>query len=299
MPNEHSYENDSTGLIIYGIWSCYRALGERDLIREFLPLIEYCGDWICNNAAGFFGLVKSCAGISEVFGPHLGQKCEQMVWTSAISAYGIDKAACMLEAVGDLEKAGKYRQCCSDLKGAILTHCVKNGVLYRSRESTRLDASVLNFLFGDLKVFDDRELLKETVAACEKRLVDPVLGGVWRYEEAITEEGDLRPWLFYTFLLGEACLAQGRMADGWHYFGTTLNYSTFCGLFPELMYTYDLPRGIGMPSFLQCGFIRAMLAHADLEKRSASRPLHLDYMKFENVLVWGERFDVGGLRVNG
>jgi hypothetical protein len=189
MPNEHSYENDSTGLIIYGIWSCYRALGERDLIREFLPLIEYCGDWICNNAAGFFGLVKSCAGISEVFGPHLGQKCEQMVWTSAISAYGIDKAACMLEAVGDLEKAGKYRQCCSDLKGAILTHCVKNGVLYRSRESARLDASVLNFLFGDLKVFDDRELLKETVAACEKRLVDPVLGGVWRYEEAITEEG--------------------------------------------------------------------------------------------------------------
>lgn len=294
MPNEHSYENDSTGLILYGIWSCYRALGEKNLIREFLTFIEQCSDWICNNITGFTGLVKPCAGISEVFGPHLGQKCEQMAWTSAISAYGLEKATIMLEELGHAEKAGKYHRCCSKLKEAIINHAVKNGILCRSVESGHLDASVLNFLFGDLEVFRDRQLLEGTVTACKERLVDPVLGGVWRYEESITEEGDLRPWLFYTFLLGEACLALGRMADAWRYFTTALNYSTFCGLFPELMYTYDLPRGIGMASFSQCAFVRAMLAHADLEKRTLRRPPHLDYMRFNNVLLLGDRFDISG-----
>jgi hypothetical protein len=295
MPHEHSYENDSTGLILYGIWSCYRALGEAGIIREYLSLIEHCADWICSNLTGSSGLVKSCAGISEVFGPHLGQRCEQMVWTSAVSAYGLEKAAAMLEVLGaDGEKVRKYRRRGLELQEAVLTHGVKDGVLCRSRESSRLDTSVLNFLFGDLMTISDPQLLENTVKACTERLVDPILGGVWRYEESITEEGDLRPWLFYTFLMGEAHLALGQKADAWRYFTTALGYSTYCGLFPELMYTRDMPRGIGMASFSQCGFIRAMLAHMDPGERTVSVPEHLAFMKFENVLADGGRFDVSG-----
>lgn len=286
MPSEHSYENDSTGLLLYGIWRCYQATGDAGLIKEFQGLIFHCADWICRNLDET-GMVKPCAGISEAFGPHLGRKFEHMVWTSGISAYGLGKAAEMAQALGHPKKAAAYRQVMTKLMEASYRCGVRQGILCRSRESDGLDASTLHFLTGELALWQDPELLRATVKAFEERLVDPFLGGVWRYEEVITEEGDLRPWLFYTFLLAQAYVESGEPDTGWRHLRTALDFRSYCGLFPELMYTRDLPRGVGMPSFSQCGFLRTMLGHADMERESLRLPSHLRWMRFSNLPVHG------------
>lgn len=261
LPNEHAFENDTTGLILYGIWQVWTLAKDPSILHDMWPIINQSAEWILKNR-DTSGLINPDAGIWETFGPHLGEKFEHMTWTSAISAYGLFRAADMAVAMKDNEKANRFRQGASELMQAIKKHNVQNGIVTRSMESKLLDASVTLF-FSEFPIFP-KEWLEPTLNAIKQRLVDPFIGGIWRHESLTTEEGDLKPWTGPTFWLGEAFLANNDVKQAWKYFNHNYKNSSFCGLLPELLYSKGRPRGIAMPSYSQSGVIRSLLLNKNM-----------------------------------
>lgn len=258
LPNEHAFENDTTGLILYGIWQVWSLVREDTIIRDLWPIINQSAEWILKNR-DLSGLIFPDAGIWETFGPHLGETFEHMTWTSGISAFGLLRAAEMADVIFENEKANRFRQGSSELIQAISRHNVHNGIVTRSMETKLLDASVTLF-FSEFPIFP-KEWLKPTLKAIQQRLEDPFIGGIWRHESLTTEEGDLKPWTGPTFWLGEAFLVNNDVNQAWKYFNHNYNNSAFCGLLPELLYSKGRPRGIGMPSYSQSGVIRSLLLY--------------------------------------
>ena len=256
FPNEHALENDTMGLLLYCIWNIWSLTQNQQILSDSWDVAEYCTDWIMKNIDET-GLVREDAGIWETFGPHLNEPFEHMTWTSAISSYGISKAAIMAQSLGHAEKTRLYDETSKKLIDSIATNNVKNNVVYRSLEKKLMDSSVLLF-FTEFDLFP-REWLKPTIQQVIKRLEDPFLGGIWRHESLVTEEGDMRPWTGPTFWLGEALLADLNPPLAWHYFNHNYENSSYCGLLPELLYSKGLPRGIAMPSYSQSGVIRSIL----------------------------------------
>jgi GH15 family glucan-1,4-alpha-glucosidase len=261
LPNEHAFENDTTGLILYGIWQVWSLVKDPTIIHDLWPIISQSTEWILKNRDSS-GLIFPDAGIWETFGPHLGEKFEHMTWTSAISAFGLIRAAEMAEAIFENEKAYRFKLGASELIQAISKHNVHNGIVTRSLETKRLDASVTLF-FSEFPIFP-KDWLKPTLKAIQQRLEDPFIGGIWRHESLTTEEGDLKPWTGPTFWLGEAFLVNNDINQAWKYFNHNYNNSAFCGLLPELLYSKGRPRGIGMPSYSQSGVIRSLLLYKSL-----------------------------------
>lgn len=261
LPNEHSFENDTTGIILYGIWQVWSMVKDHTIIHDLWPIIRQSAEWILKNRDSS-GLILPDAGIWETFGPHLGEKFEHMTWTSAISAFGLIRAAELAEAILEYEKASQFRQGASELILAISKHNVHNGIVTRSMETKLLDASVTLF-FSEFPIFP-KEWLKSTLKAIQQRLEDPFIGGIWRHESLTTEEGDLKPWTGPTFWLGEAFLVNHDINQAWKYFNHNYSNSAFCGLLPELLYSKGRPRGIGMPSYSQSGVIRSLLLYKNL-----------------------------------
>lgn len=256
IPNEHAYENDTTGLILYGIWNLWNLTKDNNIINNLWSVIEHSANWIMTNRDET-GLIKKDAGIWETFGPHLNEEFEHMTWTSAISAYGLLKASLMAHYKNMKAQAESYEKGASDIVKAIEKNNVKNNIVFRSKESLLLDSSVLLF-FTEFPIFPTK-WLNPTVKAVNKRLKDPFLGGLWRHESLTTEEGDLLPWTGPTFWMGEALLTADNPNLAWYYFNHNYTNSTFCGLLPELMYSKDRARGIAMPSYSQSGVIRSIL----------------------------------------
>lgn len=261
FPNEHAFENDTTGLILYGIWQVWSLVKDQKILRDLRQIINESADWILKNRDDT-GLILPDAGIWETFGPHLGEAFEHMTWTSAISSYGLMRAAEMMEALGENEEAAHFRQGAYELLQAIHHHNVHDGIVVRSQETKLLDASVALF-FSEFPIFP-REWLAPTVKAIQQRLEDPFIGGIWRHESLTTEEGDLKPWTGPTFWLGEAFLVQNEVDEAWKYFNHNYRNSSFCGLLPELWYNKGRARGIAMPSYSQSGVIRSILLHQNL-----------------------------------
>lgn len=264
VPNEHAFENDTTGLLLYGIWQIWHLTKDDNIINDFWPIIEHSSNWIINNRDES-GLVKADAGIWETFGPHLGEPFENMTWTSGISAYGLLKASVISLYKEDIFRAENYKKAAFEIINAIKKYNVKNNVVVRSKQTLLLDSSVLLF-FTEFPIFPC-QWLDDTVEEINKRLKDPYLGGVWRHESLTTEEGDLRPWTGPTFWMGEALLAANKEELANQYFSHNYNNSSFCGLLPELMYSLDRPRGIAMPSYSQSGVIRSILYELGLFHR--------------------------------
>lgn len=256
IPNEHAYENDTTGLVLYGIWHVWNLSRDDNIINDLWGIIEHCANWITNNRDET-GLIKKDAGIWETFGPHLGEKFEHMTWTSAISSYGLLKASLISNYKNKKAQAENYKKVSMELLQAIEKNNVKNDVVVRSKESLLLDSSVLLF-FTEFPIFPIQWLVP-TIDAISKRLKDPFLGGIWRHESLTTEEGDLLPWTGPTFWMGEALIRAGKLDLAWDYFNHNYENSAFCGLLPELMYCKDRPRGIAMPSYSQSGVLRSLL----------------------------------------
>ncbi|MDP4146613.1 MAG: hypothetical protein Q8936_19415 [Bacillota bacterium] len=263
VPNEHTYENDTTGLVLYGIWTVWNLTRDDNIINNLWPVIEHSANWIIANRDET-GLIKKDAGIWETFGPHLGEKFEHMTWTSAISAYGLLKASLIAQYKTRTTQGENYEKASLELLEAIKINNVRNSIVCRSKESALLDSSVLLF-FTEFPIFPNSWLIP-TVEAVNKRLKDPFLGGIWRHESLTTEEGDLLPWIGSTFWMGEALLAAGRPKLAWDYFNHNYANSAFCNLLPELMYSKDRPRGIAMPSYSQSGVIRSILYSLDRKK---------------------------------
>lgn len=261
LPNEHAFENDTTGLILYGIWQVWSSVKDPRIIHDMWPIISQSTEWILTNR-DTSGLIFPDAGIWETFGPHLGETFEHMTWTSAISAFGLLCAAELADAIYENEKANRFRQGASELIEAIYKHNVHNGVVTRSMETKLLDASVTLF-FSEFPIFS-KAWLKPTLNAIQQRLEDPFIGGIWRHESLTTEEGDLKPWTGPTFWLGEAFLIDNDPNQAWKYFSHIYNNSAFCGLLPELLYSKGRPRGIAMPSYSQSGVIRSLLLYKNL-----------------------------------
>lgn len=256
VPNEHAYENDTTGLLLYGIWNIWNITKDDNIINNLWPIIEHSADWIINNRDDS-GLIKKDAGIWETFGPHLDESFEHMTWTSAISAYGLTKAAVIAHHKGNRAQGEAYEKGATELLIAIAENNVENNIVHRSKEVRLLDASVLLF-FTEFPIFP-MAWLGPTVEEINKRLRDPFLGGIWRHESLTTEEGDMLPWTGPTFWMGEALLKAGNLKLAWDYFNHNYCNSTFCGLLPELMYSKGKVRGIAMPSYSQSGVIRSIL----------------------------------------
>lgn len=256
VPNEHAYESDTTGLVLYGIWSIWKITKDDNIINNLWPIIEHSADWIMNNRDET-GLIKEDAGIWETFGPHLDESFEHMTWTSAISAWGLSKASVIAYYINNKIKGESYKKGAIELLKAIEKNNVENNVVYRSKEERLLDSSVLLF-FTEFLIFP-MKWLNNTVEEIDERLKDPFLGGIWRHESLTTEEGDMLPWSGPTFWMGEALLAADRPNLAWDYFNHNYCNSTFCGLLPELMYSKGKLRGIAMPSYSQSGVIRSIL----------------------------------------
>jgi hypothetical protein len=259
-PQEHTFENDTTGLLIAGIWCCYEASGDEAVLREFWPLVTYCAEWILGNR-GPEGFVHPCAGIWETFGPHLERSHETMAWTTGISAWGLRKAGEAARCLGRPAPEAWEEAAAAMVAG--LRALAGPGPLPRSRETHQLDSAVLAFWTWFPLFEPDDPLVDRTMAAVQERLVDPALGGLWRHEDLTTEWGDMRPWIGPTWWLGEAHLRRGEPARAWDAFGWCLAHRSHCGLFPEMMYAHDIPRGVAMPSYSQGGFVVAMLRHRD------------------------------------
>lgn len=256
VPNEHSYKNDTTGLILYGIWNVWNLSKDDNIINNLWPIIEHSADWIINNRDET-GLISRDAGIWETFGPHLGEKFEHMTWTSAISSYGLLKASLIAHYKDKKIESERYKKASIEILEAIAKNNVKNNIVLRSNESLLLDSSVLLF-FTEFPIFPD-SWLNPTVEAINKRLKDPFLGGIWRHESLTTEEGDLLPWTGPTFWMGEALIRTNKLELALNYFRHNYKNSAFCGLLPELMYSKNMARGISMPSYSQSGVIRSIL----------------------------------------
>lgn len=267
LPNEHAFENDTTGLILYGIWQVWSLVKDQTIIHDMWPIISQSTEWILKNRDSS-GLILPDAGIWETFGPHLGERFEHMTWTSAISAFGLIRAAEMAEAIYENEKANQFRQGANELIQAIYKHNVHKGIVTRSMESKLLDASVTLF-FSEFPIFP-KKWLEPTLKAIQQRLEDPFIGGIWRHESLTTEEGDLKPWTGPTFWLGEAFLVNNDVNQAWKYFNHNYTNSSFCGLMPELLYSRGRPRGIAMPSYSQSGVIRSLLLYKNLFGRDQS-----------------------------
>lgn len=265
VPNEHAYENDTTGLVLYGIWNIWNITKDDNIINNLWPIIEHSADWIIDNRDET-GLIKKDAGIWETFGPHLDESFEHMTWTSAISAYGLIKASLIAHYKGNRTKGEVYEKVAIELLSAIAENNVENNIVYRSKEKRLLDSSVLLF-FTEFPIFP-MAWLDPTVEEINKRLKDPFLGGIWRHESLTTEEGDMLPWTGPTFWMGEALFAAGRLNLAWDYFNHNYCNSAFCGLLPELMYSKGKVRGISMPSYSQSGVIRSILYSLGLFHRN-------------------------------
>lgn len=265
IPNEHAYENDTTGLVLYGIWNVWNITKDDNIINNLWTIIENSANWIIKNRDET-GLIKKDAGIWETFGPHLGEEFEHMTWTSAISAYGLLKASLMAHYKGRKFQSESYNKGAMDILDSIRKNNVQNNIVFRSKESRLLDSSVLLF-FTEFPAFPN-EWLNATVEEINKRLKDPLLGGIWRHESLTTEEGDLLPWTGPTFWMGEALLMANRPKLAWDYFNHNYRNSAFCGLLPELMYSKDRARGIAMPSYSQSGVIRSILYTLGLFNRT-------------------------------
>lgn len=261
------HENDSMGLLIAGIWNYYEKAKDRKVLEEFWSMVSYAARWICANRDET-GMIFPCCGIWETFGPHLGKQNEHMVWTSGISAYGL---RCASRIAGLLRRSGEgkqFRKISEELVDTILKKATRDGVLCRSLETDRLDASVLTF-FTLFPLFDSRSsLLRGTVRAIEKRLIDPVLGGVWRHEDAIFDAGDTVPWHCCTLWLVEVYLLQGKARKARSCLEWVLDNSSFCGLIPECMLTREIARGVPMPSFSQGGLCSTMLRYKSYKGRT-------------------------------
>ncbi|BAS28347.1 glycoside hydrolase family 15 protein [Limnochorda pilosa] len=290
LPTDHTVENDSAGLLLAALATHWRHSGDRAFLAEFAPWIRYLARWILAHRDGT-GMMAPCAGISEVFGPHLGRAYEHMTWSTGISAWGLLEAAGMLEALPSAAEATELRAAAAALTDRLL-QTRRDGALVRSLESPRLDASALLF-FRHFPLLPDLEVARPTVTAVEARLTDPFLGGVWRHEELVTEEGDLKPWVFYTFALAEAHLPLENLERSWQVAAQALSFASHCGLLPEMMYTHDLPRGLAMPSLSQSSYLHYLLGFADLEGRTLKpRPASLDSLTFRNLVHQGARFDL-------
>jgi len=167
LPTDHTVENDTMGLLLYGIWSLYHTSGDAAIVEEFASFLEYCADWI-PASIDETGMVRPCAGISEVFGPHLERQFEHMMWTSSLSAFALEKAAEMMAVLGKPEKQRAYLEASQRLVEATVRNTAREGVLYRSLESRRLDASALLF-FQQLPLSYYRDLMARTVGAIKSR----------------------------------------------------------------------------------------------------------------------------------
>lgn len=97
--------------------------------------------------------------------------------------------------------------------------------------------------------------VEKTIAAIEKRIVDPNLGGVWRHEDLTNDEGDGAPWHGCTLWLCEVLYMLGEKKKAWKFLQWVLDHSTHCGLIPECMLSKEIPRGIPMPSYSQSGIL--------------------------------------------
>jgi GH15 family glucan-1,4-alpha-glucosidase len=267
-PMEHTYENDSPGLLIFGLNSYFQASGDIEFIKKHYSTIESVCTWMCNNTDKT-GLIIPCAGIWEEFGTFQDEKWgkyrqggyEHHTWVSGVDAFGLLKASQFAKQLGNKEQAQKWRKAGEQLIEAIKKRCVKDGILCRSLESDLMDASVIALFtwLPIISVYDD--LAKNTIKAAEERLVDPFLGGVWRHEDWIVDYGDLQPWPGTTLWLGEAFLAAGQVEKAWEYFDWTLANTTPCGMSPEVILNKSRTRCVGLPSYSEGGFLVAMLRH--------------------------------------
>lgn len=265
VPNEHAYENDTTGLVLYGIWSIWNITKDDGILDNLWSIIEHSANWIMKNRDET-GLIKKDAGIWETFGPHLGEDFEHMTWTSAISAYGLLKASEIAYYKGRYFQGNCYEKGANDILISIKENNVRDNKVFRSKESLLLDSSVLLF-FTEFPIFPI-EWLSTTAEEINKRLRDPLLGGIWRHESLTTEEGDLLPWTGPTFWIGEALLLAKQKEVAFDYFNHNYRNSSFCGLLPELMYSKERARGIAMPSYSQSGVIRSILYTLSLFHRT-------------------------------
>ncbi len=260
---EHTYENDSTGLILYSISEYVKHSGEMDFFKRYINLARYCADWICDNADNT-GMILACAGIWESFGKATDRKHEHMVWTSGVSAYSMGEIAKLFKITGDVDSYKKYYSASKKLIAAIKKNCIKKGILCRSIETENLDASVLNF-FTRMKIFSIKEkFVRNTIDAIEKRLVDRNIGGVWRHEDLTCDTGDGAPWHGCTLWLSEAYYAMGEKRKARKYFQWVLDNATHCGLIPECMLSKEIPRGIPMISYSQAGILDTIRVLKDI-----------------------------------
>ncbi|MDY6914345.1 MAG: hypothetical protein SVT52_07815 [Planctomycetota bacterium] len=271
-------EKDSAGLLLAGIYDYYEHTGDEAFLAEFWDIAQHCADWICDHRDAT-GMIEPCAGIWEDFCPRRGRETEHMVWTSGVSAYGL---SCMSIIAGKLNQqdfSKKYADCSEELLAGIKSNCIRDGVLCRSKETDHLDASVLT-LFTWMPIFEaEGSLLRDTMAAIEDRIQDPLLGGIWRHEDLNVDLGDVQPWAGCTLWAAEACLKLGEAERAWRYIDWVVKNTSCCGLIPEHLAARQIPVGITMPSYSQAGFLVAMLRHH--ENRENTQPCSRPRLKFE------------------
>ena len=102
--------------------------------------------------------------------------------------------------------------------------------------------------------------MRATVEVVHKNLWDPFLGGVWRHDCYLVDNGDAMPWAGCTIWLAECYLAMGEKDKAKDVFNWVVEHLTCCGLAAESYFTHDMALVLAMPSYSQGG-IAQMLHH--------------------------------------
>ncbi len=280
--NEFTIENDSMGSLLSALGILHEASGDLEIAREFWELIRYCARWIGDHRDET-GLILPSAGIWEDLRPERGGNYEHVVWDAGVSAFGLEKASLVAEALGHQDKAAIYRKVSRDLKSAILAGAVKKGVLCRSSESEQTDTAVLPFFTWLPVLGEETELLRATLAKMEETIQDKQLGGFWRGAGLFGDLADGMPWPCPTFWVIQAHLKLGDPDKAWEVLRWVLDHTSRCGSMPEQLQGDAQPLGITAASVSEGQFLLTMTYIFDGKKGKALVPRELKYLKFKNL----------------
>jgi GH15 family glucan-1,4-alpha-glucosidase len=281
---DFSFESDSMGLILTAAGYYHDYSGDAEGLKPLWEMLEDSADWICEHIDDT-GTVAPDAGIWEEWSEEKGQKKEHMVWTSAMSSYGLRKASEIAQHMGKTDKAERYMSVSEALRENVWKRSVRDGILRRSPESvgTGMDSSVLYF-FTWAHVFDSSDpVFLNTLHAIEDVLGDRWLGGIWRHDNSNNDLGDTQPWPSSSLWVAECYLLLGDVEKAWKYINWVLDHTSNCGMIPECMFTQDICQGTGMTSLSSIGIIGAMLRHRDPGTGEVQLPGQLSFMEFRNV----------------
>lgn len=215
-------QEDETGLVLWALGNHFRLHRDLEFVRDLYPsLVRPAAEFMCRYRDDRTGLPQESYDLWE-------ERRGVFTFTVAAVVAGLEAAADLAKAVGDLPGAKRYLTAAAEVRRAMLQHlwmeerqyflrgvyCRKDGELV---PDTTLESSVMGlFLLGVLPVTDPR--LEATMRKLEQGLwANTPAGGIARYYNdyyfRVADNPDVapgNPWIICTLWLARWRIARAR-----------------------------------------------------------------------------------------